>query len=193
MQFEYILFIFACGWVMGIVFDFYNTVTGSSKWLRWLRPLLDILFWCLSGAFVYYLTFITDSGRFRIYTFGLVAAGYFVYRLLLHHFVVSSAFAVVRFVAFILALVWRVIDWLILAPLRVVWRVVRAVARSAYWTLFRLENICIWICTTLLRPFSILFQVPWRRAEPWRRQIDGWMEGMFAQMSKWLKHRHDAV
>lgn len=175
---------------MGIVFDFYNTVTGSSKWLRWLRPLLDILFWCLSGVFVYDLTFITDSGRFRLYTFGLVAVGYLAYRLLLHHFVVSSAFVVVRFVALILGLIWRVFDWLILAPLRAIWRLVRALARSAYWMGCRIENICIWVCTTLLRPFGLLLRAPWKRAEPWRRQFDQWMEGMFAQVSKWFKHGH---
>ncbi|MCL6517710.1 spore cortex biosynthesis protein YabQ, partial [Alicyclobacillus sp.] len=51
-QWTYLAALMACGAAMGAVFDVYNTVTGASRWFRWLRPSLDLLFWLTSALAV---------------------------------------------------------------------------------------------------------------------------------------------
>jgi spore cortex biosynthesis protein YabQ len=193
VQLEYIACVFSCGWMMGIVFDFYNTVTGVSKWLRWLRPILDISFWCLSAVFVYYLTFITDSGRFRLYTFGLIAVGYLIYRLILHHYVVGSAFAIVRLVGMMLRLIWKLIDAVLLAPIRVALRLVSGLSRMVYWIGCKVEDVVAWLLRIGVTVICLPLRRPWVLTAPLRNQIEQYVEGMYEQASKWLKRRHESV
>lgn len=190
MQIEYIACIFSCGWLMGIIFDFYNTVTGISRWLRWLRPVLDISFWCLSAVFVYYLTFITDSGRFRLYTFGIIAVGYFIYRMILHHFVVGSAFAIVRLVGGILSLVWKLVDFLLLAPLRVILRMLTGIAKILYWIGCEIEDVMAWTVRLSALVVFLPLRWPWRVTAPIRNRIAVQWEGMCRSASKWLQRSH---
>ncbi|GMA64008.1 spore cortex biosynthesis protein YabQ [Alicyclobacillus fastidiosus] len=124
---SYVFWMLASGWCMGTAFDFYSTVTGATKLLRWLRPFLDLVFWVASGFVVYYLTFITIQGTFRVYTFLLIGVGYLVYRVLFRRVVIGSAFAIVRFVRgvvmFFGRLLYRLIGVPILVTCRVAWRI----------------------------------------------------------------------
>ncbi|QQE79416.1 spore cortex biosynthesis protein YabQ [Alicyclobacillus sp. SO9] len=196
MQYQYVFYLLVIGGAMGTVYDVYNTVSGSSRWLRWLRPVLDLAFWCLSAVAVYYTTFITDEGRFRLYTFALLFIGYFIYRILLHRIVVGSAFAVVRVVRGVLLAFGRLVDVLVLRPIRFVLSVVWSVAGQVYTLLHRLEDVTIWILAfwarILLFPFRglfrSLFQGWWRGwGESFFNKFTGKWEGMWTYLSNWIK------
>jgi len=188
MQYGYVLLLSACGWAMGTVFDVYNTVTGSSKWLRWLRPLLDMLFWCLSAAIVFYITFVTEDGRFRLYTFALLLIGYGLYRLWLHHAVVRSAFAITRAIQSLVRGIAAVVRILVLRPVANLLSALWTLVTWLYRRLCQVENLLVWILrlglTVVLFPFRPLWQYFGRGI--YEKIKDRW-EGIFTRMSNWLR------
>lgn len=194
--FQYVIGLFFAAWAMGAVFDVYNTVTGSSAWLRWLRPVLDLVFWVASALFVFYIMYRTDNGRMRLYVFLLLLAGYLLYRVILHHAVVRSAFTVVRLVRGIVNLLWRTIHVLVVRPVRAVLRALWRLVRMLYVLLCRLEDVAAWV---LMRIWRLAAGWWWRRlvAVPWvarflSRLRDTW-EGFWMRASNWIrKHPRQA-
>lgn len=189
IQFGYIILLLLCGGLMGTVFDLYNTVTGASKWLRWLRPTLDLAFWIVSALAVYYVVFVTDDGRLRFYTFILLLLGYLLYRFSFHHTVVSSAFAIVRLIAFVVRLVYRIVDSLLLRPLRIIWLVVKGLCLRLYEFFCVVENGLFWI----LRFWTRILKWPVAGRWAWTAKLQmifaAYWEVFWIQMSKWLKKR----
>lgn len=189
MQYQYVAYIFGFGWVMGIVYDVYNTVTSASKWLRWLRPVLDLSFWCLSAVSVYYVSFITDSGRFRIYTFALLLIGYMVYRTLLHHRVVSSAFTIMRMIRNVIRAVASLVTVVVIRPIGWLLQLTAALVRPLYRLLCTVEDLLFAVTVFWLKVLTFPLRPMWKYfgADAFEKFSNKW-EGMWIRVSKWLKN-----
>ncbi|WP_051344163.1 spore cortex biosynthesis protein YabQ [Alicyclobacillus herbarius] len=186
----YLEWLVLCGALMGAVFDIYNTVLGSSRWLRWLRPLLDLLFWLVSAAAVFYVTFVTDLGRFRVYTFGLLLLGWLLYRVTLHHTVVGSAFAIMRMVRAVVLFFIRIVDWLLVRPLWFVCRTLWMIAKQLYWLLCRLEDGVFWVIRFWLSILAWPLRGPWQGTAEMRGRIHTRWEGIWERASNWILKDH---
>lgn len=151
---RYIIGLVFCAFCMGFVFDVYNTVTGASKWLRWLRPALDILFWVLGAGFVYYVTFLTSGGKLRLYTAVLLVIGYGLYFVILHRLVVSIAFTVLTVLARVIRFVIRVLDVLVFRPVRLSLKVV-------WWVVSRLYQLGVWLENSLVSFVAMIGRILW--------------------------------
>lgn len=188
MQFGYLASLVVYGALMGTVFDLYNTVTGASRWLRWLRPTVDLVFWVVSALGVYYVVFITDEGRLRLYTFMLLLVGYLFYRLTFHQTIVSSAFAIVRWISGLIRLVYRILNTLVFNPVRVIVSFVKTLALRLYGLFCVLENGLFWI----LRFWFRIAVWPIARlggADKVNRIFATYWEGFWAEASKWIKKK----
>lgn len=189
----YVLWVILCGMGMGATFDFYNTVTGATRFLRPLRPVLDLAFWLISGVMVYYVTYITISGDFRLWVFLLVGVGYLSYRALFRTIVIGSAFVIVRIVKAIVLFFGRLLYRLIGIPLLVCGRGLWALLRILYIVLCRFEDVGAAIVRTTLR--IVLF--PARRVvhadRPWRKKLVLWEQGFWEWLSNLLKKKPNSV
>ena len=186
-QFLYILSLVVAGAAMGTVFDIYNTVTGASKWFRWIRPTLDLLFWIGSAAVVYYLLYKTDSGRIRLYLFSLLLVGYLLYRWMFGQSVVRSAFVIVRWVEGLVRVVYKVVYNLTFRPL---WWMMNGFVRigvGLYRVLCVLEDGVFWLVRFWLKVLMVywLFRIP--RVQRGARKLRAGWEEMWTHASKWLK------
>lgn len=141
----YVALLLIVGLGMGTVFDIYNTVTGVTKWFRWMRPLIDILFWVVSACGVYYVVLTMDSGRLRVYTFVLLAMGYVGYRLTIQDVVVRSAYGIVRFVQAVLRICAQILGILIWRPARAVLRIADWCLQALYQLACRGEDVLLWV------------------------------------------------
>lgn len=188
--FQYLGALVALAWMMGCVFDIYNTVTSSSKWLRWLQPLLDLSFWLVSAGAVFYATYVTDHGRLRVYTFLVLLLGYGLYRILAHRLVVRAAFGVVRLVAGMLRLFFRIINVLVVRPIRLICRMIAWIFKLAYRAGCGIENLTVTVVRFILSIISRPLSGPFRRiaSVPWLLQMSIRWEGIWATASKWLKY-----
>lgn len=188
-QLLYILALALVGALMGTVFDLYNTVTGTTKWFRWLRPLLDIAFWIVSALAVYYVALKMDSGRLRVYSFILLFVGYVVYRLLFHATVVASAFRIVRFTQGVLRAIARVLGVLVWRPLRFILGLAADALKGLYVVGCKIETGLF----AVLR--FVMHRIVWR----WMTYIPGiersfhYMDKLWKdfwdQASKWMRAR----
>jgi len=192
-QVSYIFGLLAAGLLMGMVFDIYNTVTGASKWLKWIQPTLDVAFWVASALAVFYVVFTTDDGKLLMYTYVLLAIGYCLYRLTLRRTVVASAFLIVRFLQSVIRGLYRLVYTVTVRPMTALLRVAFALLKGVYFVLCVLETwifriVQFWLRVTLVRwilrlPFIqrifVRFQASW--------------EEMWASVSKWLRGKWERV
>jgi spore cortex biosynthesis protein YabQ len=192
-QFLYILVLMAVGVALGTVFDFYNTVSSAARWLRWIRPTLDIAFWVAAATLLYGAVFYLDNGRLRLYTFALVAVGYVLYRLTIHHQVVGSAFAILKAVEAFMRAVYRLVYSLTIRPLLVVWKLCVTVFMILYKILCAMENWVFWVigfwCRIIFLPRFL--EISWVHRV--RTIIYGHWEEICAQASKWLRTKTERV
>jgi spore cortex biosynthesis protein YabQ len=194
--FQYVTDLFFASWAMGAVFDIYNTVTGSTKWLRWLRPALDLLFWALSAGFIFLILYHTDNGRLRLYTFLLLAGGYLAYRMFLHRTIVRSAFAVVRLVRAMVMGVVRTLDVLLFRPVRALFRLAGRVLALLYRLLCRLEDVLFWLLGRAWKWTGAWWWQPFSRrpaVQKFTRSARGNWEGFWSRVSKWIRKRPTEV
>jgi spore cortex biosynthesis protein YabQ len=190
---SYVAWMLIAGWCMGTAFDFYSTVTGSTKYLRWMRPGLDLGFWLSAGVVVYYLTYITIWGEFRVYTFLLLGVGYLVYRAVFRKVVIGSAFVVVRIVKALLLFVGRLLYRLIGVPIFTCWRALAKIILLLYKLGCRIEDV---VSAVLGTCFKIIF-FPVRKyldpERPWRKKLHTWEQGFWDRLSNVLEKKPPSV
>jgi spore cortex biosynthesis protein YabQ len=191
--FHYMIGLLACAWGMGAVFDFYNTVTGSTKWLRWIRPVLDVLFWVLSAGIVYYVAFITDNGALRIYTLVLLVLGYLLYRLFLHRIVVGGAYGVVRVIRAVAQFVIWIVVILVVRPIHVMLRIVWFILRRLYELGLWLENVLFAVTTFFARFFSYPIRRIWPSDAKSLQTITDLWEEFWTWLSNVIANRSERV
>ncbi|SDW44879.1 spore cortex biosynthesis protein YabQ [Alicyclobacillus hesperidum] len=189
----YVAWMVLCGMAMGATFDFYNTITGASRWLRRLRPLFDLAFWLVAAVVAYVCTYRTISGAFRIWTFLLLTAGYALYRLLLRRWVVGSAFAILHVMRVVVLICGRMLYMLFGVPARLIWRLVSGLATLLYRLGCRFEDV-------MARLLSIVFLIltfPIRRYvavdAAWRKKLSQWQEEFWQLTAKWLRRTRKPV
>jgi spore cortex biosynthesis protein YabQ len=187
MAAHYVLAMMFCGWLLGTVFDFYNTVTGSAKWLRWLRPVLDLTFWIAGAVVVFRFSLMTDEGRLRLYTFGLIGIGYLLYAWIAKRFIVGSALAVVQFIRGMVLFIWHGIQILVFQPVLTIIRLVFRCLQVFYQLGLRLENVGSWLIRKLLKIVLFPLTPTLRLLQPWFEKISNYQEGIWTQLSNWLK------
>lgn len=189
----YVLLMLLSGWCMGMAFDFYTTVAKSTKVVRPLRPLFDVLFWIASAICVYYITFVTIQGEFRVYTFLLLGVGYGIYRALFRRVVVGSALLVVRMIRITLRVVGRLVYTVIGLPLVMLFKVVLALCRGFYRVTRSIEDI---VCRTLSLVFAVLV-FPFRRFlhadTAWRKKLQEYEKVFWDALSNLLRKKPRSV
>lgn len=185
----YVVWMLILGAAMGAVFDFYNTVTSTAKFLRRLRSLLDLAFWLASGLVVYYAAYRTIAGEFRLWTFLLVFVGYLVYRGLFRRLVIDSAFAVVRIVSGVCRLIGRILYRLIGLPLLTCLRGVIGLLRLLYIVGCRIEDMGAAVLRTTFAVLLFPIRRYTRPERAWRKKLVVWEQGFWDQLSNWLRKR----
>ena len=185
-QMEYLFWLLGLGAILGAVFDLYNTVIHPD-WLKWLRSLVDVLFWVAAAVGVYVVAFVHDNGKIRIHTFALLGVGFIIYRLTLHDSVVRSAFLVVRLLNVCYRFAAGLVRVFVIVPLHVLWTGFTRALGAIYWLGCKLEDIAVWL---LQQTWHFSFGIVVKKS-PWMQKFidevrNNWEEfGMMA--SNWLK------
>lgn len=178
---------------MGAVFDVYNTVATSTKVLRPIRPVFDIVFWVLSAGMVYDLTFLSIQGEFRLYTFMLLVVGYLIYRVTVRAVIVESALFIVRVIRLTVRFLARIIYVLIGLPLIACARLFFALLKTAYRMLLAIENV---VSQTIRAVFLVVtFPVGrYLKADRnWRKKLTNIEQGFWDWLSNLLKKNSGSV
>ena len=188
---QYVFLLLCGGAILGSLFDVYNTATGVSKWLRWLRPLLDVAFWLIAAGIVFRISLATDSGIFRIYTFILLAIGFGLYAMTLRKMVIASALHVVHFVGEIIRWIWCVLYRLFIWPLIVLGKTCISLLKLFYRLGLSVEQLAVRLFRVLLAIAVFPLRPTVQMVQPWRKEIYLVSEGIWEWLSKCILYRFD--
>ncbi|MFD1270714.1 spore cortex biosynthesis protein YabQ [Paenibacillus motobuensis] len=113
-----LLWMLACGGIMGMVFDGYRVVSIQFRFPRWSIHALDLLYWFASALFVFRTMYHTNQGEVRFYVFLGLFIGVWIHFLFLsvitERFVVMLIIVIKRFYRILVGIV-RVV---LIAPIR---------------------------------------------------------------------------
>jgi spore cortex biosynthesis protein YabQ len=188
---NYIVLMLLSGMIMGTVFDIYNTVTSIANWLRFLRSILDIVFFAVSGVLVFRVSLMTDNGRFRLYTFGLLLIGYMIYRLLLHNVVVASSHTIVRLIGAVILGLWKIVVLFVIKPVVVILHMILVLLVFGYRLGCKIEDLACWIIALVSKIALFPFRGYKKIFANHTAKLKGFEEGIWLHLSNWLKRRPD--
>lgn len=157
-QWATLLWMLACGGILGIAFDSYRVVSGQLRFPRWSVHVLDLCYWIAASFFVFNTLYQVNQGELRFYVFLGLFIGVWIHFLFLsvltERFVVNLIWIVRKIYRFTV----RLIEILVIAPvkwafkgLRVllgfIWVIVLFLGRvtlSPIWKLFIWASRPIW-------------------------------------------------
>jgi spore cortex biosynthesis protein YabQ len=106
------------GLALGIVFDGYRVVAGQFRFPRWTVPLLDLMYWLAATLFVFQMLVKGNQGELRFYVFLGLAAGAWLYVILLSKVTVGIVTWLVRVILSIFRFIRRCLYVLLVLPLK---------------------------------------------------------------------------
>ncbi|GAC42465.1 hypothetical protein PPOP_1822 [Paenibacillus popilliae ATCC 14706] len=109
------------GLALGIVFDGYRVVAGQFRFPRWTVPLLDLMYWLAATLFVFQMLVKGNQGELRFYVFLGLAAGAWLYVILLSKVTVGIVTWLVRAILSISRFIRRCLYVLLVLPLKGLW------------------------------------------------------------------------
>ncbi|MDB5085833.1 MAG: spore cortex biosynthesis protein YabQ [Bacilli bacterium] len=208
LEVQYLTFLslLASGIVLGAVYDSYTVVLREWRFLRFLRPMVDLSYWICGLVVVFYLLMRINHADFRISIYLLLLIGWFLYRITLRQAVIASTVGIIMAIGWVLLIVWRVVNLLVIKPvwftMRVVYRIVLLMDRL----LKAMELVLLWpfkvIFKTAVSILRLLFQPLLRRlmvilspylnqaGQRWGLMQNKWKE-LTSFMSNWLIKKDD--
>ncbi|MGG3838990.1 spore cortex biosynthesis protein YabQ [Paenibacillus thiaminolyticus] len=121
VQWTTVLLMMLSGLALGIVFDGYRVVAGQFRFPRWTVPLLDLMYWLAATLFVFQMLVKGNQGELRFYVFLGLAAGAWLYVILLSKVTVAIVTWLVRAILAIFRFINRCLYVLIVLPLKGLW------------------------------------------------------------------------
>jgi len=109
---------------MGVLFDSYRVISDHFKFPRWSLSVLDMLYWITCAITVFRLLYVSNYGEVRGYVFIGLAIGVLVYGLLISSIYSKLVVKLILFVKSIIHVIMKVIDYIIVKPLTLLYKIV---------------------------------------------------------------------
>ncbi|MFD2170685.1 spore cortex biosynthesis protein YabQ [Tumebacillus lipolyticus] len=198
MQYLAILSMSLSGAVLGAVYDVYRTILSEWKYLRFLGPVLDFLFWVFALLLVLVALHEVNHGDVRVYVFVLLGIGLVLYRLLLRKLVVGSTVRIVLAITFSVKMIYRLFMMLVVTPLLwigslllALWRLIDRLAagleRLILWPFQPLLRVCSWLLHKLYRlAIEPLVGPVVRPVQKFVQRVKSRWKGFLRAVAKWL-------
>lgn len=182
VQFLTMGWMLACGFLIGFAFDLYRVLAGELRLPRLLLPLFDLLYWALCTLLVFRVLFHANYGEVRIFVFiGLITGALFYFT-----FFSRTAIGVIRWlieaVKRLVRLLIRVVDTVIITPIRGLIRLVTILLGFLYAVAIFLLKIVL----QLLYPVRILGRALYRFLKR-RLRMPGWLTVWWSRIRGWFR------
>jgi spore cortex biosynthesis protein YabQ len=182
------------GAVLGAVYDVYRVVLKHWRFLRFLGPVLDFVFWLFALILVFWALMWANNGDIRLYVFVLLLMGLFIYRLLFRKIVVSGTISVILGIKALVLFLYRLFLLLVVRPLFLLGRFMLALLGVLDRVARMVETVILWPfqpllrwlhkgCTWALAPLE-------KRVAKYRKDFAK-AKGFLASLSKWFFNQKD--
>lgn len=142
-QWVTLLWMLFSGGMMGIAFDSYRVISGELRFPRWSVHALDLFYWIAAALFVFRNLYHSNQGELRFYVFLGLFIGIWIYFLFLS--VITERFVVmlIKVTKRIYAVIVRIIQLLLIAPIRWLLKVIRILLGFVWVMLMFIGRITI--------------------------------------------------
>jgi len=159
IQFVTMLVMMLGGFYLGMALDTFRRF--SPYWRRplWLLFVMEAGFWLSQTAFLFYLLFRANHGELRVYIFVACLLGFAAYQALAKKLYKRILEHLIRAVAALIRFVRRVIEILLITPIKGLFTIVIAIL------LFLIQAVLTvlqFLLKVILLPFKWIFAIVWR-------------------------------
>jgi spore cortex biosynthesis protein YabQ len=164
------------GAFLGVLYDVYSVLSGRLRPPRWLVPLMDFAYWIAATGLVFWALLASNNGQVRVYVFAALIFGVWLYFRMASAWTIRIVNLCIRIVQRLYAAVLTLIDWLIIKPAVLLYRLVVFILgflAAASVFLFRFMVKCTY-------PFQLLGKWMWRpiasrwKTPQWWKRIIGY-------------------
>lgn len=150
-QYATITLMLIAGGALGAVHDAYRTSVKEWRLLRRFSVFWDLSFWLFATVFVFTLLLGANHGSVRLIVFLLLGAGWWLYAVTLRRLVVLVTAKIIRAILLVLRFVGRLVEVLVITPLRYLFLFVQALVRQTNHLMEHAEIVIVWpIAWTLM-------------------------------------------
>lgn len=182
VQLQTVAFMSLCGALMGIGFDTYHVFKGKGRFPPWLVFLLDVIFWVLSVAVVFFVLIRVNDGIVRFPIFIGMLAGAWFYFLLGSKKYIQFLLTMIKFTQWLYKTTLKLIDIFIVRPVLFIYKII--------WMLLTfLFSIFMTIFTFLWRVLRVLASPFAKWGRMFGKSIGTRATGIWKNMKKWIRPR----
>lgn len=173
-----LLWMFACGGILGIAFDSYRVVSGQFRFPRWSIHVFDLFYWLAASLFVFRVLYHANQGEIRFYVFLGLFIGVWIYFLFLSVLTERFMVMLISIVKWIYRVMVRITQLLIIKPILWILRLVKWLLGLVWIMLLFLGRITlspIWrLVAWVTRPIVTRLRIPDRLASIRDKMIKIW-------------------
>lgn len=177
-QWATLLWMFACGGIMGIAFDSYRVVSGQLRFPRWSVHILDLFYWIAASLFVFRTLYHVNQGELRFYVFLGLFIGVWIHFLFLSFITERFVVNLIKVVQKIYRITIRILELAVLTPLKWLLKSLRVLLGFLWIVLFFMGRVTlspIWkLLTWVTRPIWKRLKLPDRLRSLRDRLVELW-------------------
>ncbi|ANE45984.1 hypothetical protein SY83_06455 [Paenibacillus swuensis] len=147
------------GVALGVVYDAYRVLCSELRAPRWILSVMDLVYWLFATLFVFRVLYYSNQGEIRLFVFLGLILGILFYFWLIGSITVRIMLWLIGVVRALIRFAVKAFRILILAPLRLLYRLLVILFGFAAAVTIFISRIVL----QLLRPFGTLF---WRLTKP---------------------------
>lgn len=156
VQFATLAWMAACGALLGLSFDTVGVIVRRYGIGKWVRALLDLLYWVAATLAVFRVLMMANGGEVRVFIFIGLAMGALLYVLLFGRSYRRLVAGVLKVAETVLSGLYRVFQALVWRPVR---GIVRIVIRVLSWVYGIISRVTVVLGKSVLQWSKFL----WRR------------------------------
>ncbi len=171
LQLQVMMTMIGAGSLIGLnltVYDRYIIRSKSSGW-RWIT---DGIFWCVQAFIVFLLLFQVNGGEWRMYVLLSIVCGFATYEACVKKIILSTLTVIDNIIKWIGRVIVFIFSVLIVTPVLMIWRLVRAVGRVL------LSSILV-VAGFLYRPFDSFLQYSLKKLAFFPKKIKKWLNLLY--------------
>lgn len=151
VQFLTMLMMILGGFYLGVALDTFRRFSWHWKHNVFLKYFLEICFWLSQSLILFYFLYHVNAGELRLYIFLSCLLGFAAYKALAASFYKQLLEIFIRILRGIYHLFERIVQLLIISPIKWIFRVIFSVT---LWVIQLIFTILFWLLKVLLYPIK---------------------------------------
>lgn len=167
VQFFTLFTMFASGLGLGGLFDLYRVLSWQLRIARWVKSVLDIIYWVVATILVFQVLYYSNQGQIRLFVFLGILIGITFYFALISTYMIKFILWIIRLIKRWVQIAIWLFEMLVITPILVLYKIVIIFAGFLLAISIFLYKFVIQLCyplwmliNFLIKPLTRRFKLP---------------------------------